>query len=160
MSDEPIKKTYRDVEIVYVERDDRWNFTVNGRERNSDSLAQAKESIDRSLDYERKERPWKPFAAYLKKYSGDDFQAVTVTSQADPGRYNTGLYFWVTKGPKKERSKESAFDLYVVSPENIQKIARWRELDKEIDRLGGEQRKLNEEMERVKAPETAETAKT
>lgn len=158
MTDEPIKKTYRDVEIVYVERNDKWNFTVNGRERNSDSLAQAKESIDRSLDYERKERPWKPFAAYLKKYSGDDFQSVTVTSQADPGRYTSGVYFWVTKGAKKERSKESIFDLYAVNPENDQKIARWRELNKEIDRLGGEQRKLNEEMEHVKAPEAAEKA--
>lgn len=156
MSDEPIKKTYRDVEIVYVERDDKWNFTVNGRERNSDSLTQAKESIDRSLDYEKKERPWRPFAAYHKDYN-QDFVPVTVTSVADRG-YGSSTYYWISKN--KKRSKESEFELFAATPENEQKIVRWRELGKQIDRLDAEQRKLVEEMERIKAPEAAEKAVT
>lgn len=158
MTDEPIKKTYRDVEIVYVERDDKWNFTVNGRERNSDSLTQAKESIDRSLDYERKERPWKAFAAYHQDYNRD-FEPVTVTSVADRG-YESATYFWIskTKNGKKKRSKESEFELFAATPENEQKIARWRELDKEIDRLNAERRQLVEGMEHVKAPAVVESA--
>lgn len=146
------------MEIVYVERDDKWNFTVNGRERNLESLAKAKESIDRALNYERKERPWKPFTAYYKRYSGDDFQLVTVTSQADPGRYNSGVYFWISKqdGRKKERSKESQFDLYAATPENEQRIARWRELDTQIDALSKEQRELQESMTHIERPKAVE----
>lgn len=70
MSTEPIKQTYRDIEIVYIESDDRWNFTVNGRERNRESLVKAKESIDRALDNEVKERPWKPFEAWFSERYG------------------------------------------------------------------------------------------
>lgn len=158
MTDEPIKKTYRDVEIIYVEREDKWNFTVNGRERNSDSLAQAKESIDRSLDYEKKERPWKPFAAYHQDYNRD-FEPVTVTSVADKG-HGSAAYYWISKvkGRDKKRSKESEFELFAATPENEQKIARWRELNAEIRRLDSEKRQLVHEMEHVKAPEAAEKA--
>lgn len=157
---ELIKHTYRDVEIIYVEREDHWNFTVNGRERNLESLAKAKESIDRSLDYERKERPWKPFEAYLQRYSSDDFEKVTITSQAESSRYSGSQSFWVSKNRngKKERSKESQHDLYAATAENEQKIARWRELDKEIDARTLEQRTLKEAMESVRAPEAAESA--
>lgn len=151
MSTETIKQIYRDIEIVYVELHDKWNFTVNGRERNSDSLAQAKESIDRSLDYEKKERPWKPFAAYHQDYNRD-FEPVTITSVADRG-YGSSTYYWISKG--KKRSKESEHELYAATPENEQRITRWRELDKEVDRLEDEKRQLVAEMEHVKAPEAA-----
>lgn len=145
-----IRQTYRDVEIVYVERSDRWNFIVNGRERNVESLAKAKESIDRSLDYEHKEKPWKPFAAYWKDY-GCDFVPVMVTSEADK-RYGSTRYYWISKpgrNGKKERSKESEFELYAVTPENDKAIARWRELDAEIERLSKEQRELTETLAKI-----------
>jgi hypothetical protein len=148
-----ITQTYRGVEIVYIESADRWNFIANGRERNAESLAKAKESIDRSLDYERKERPWKPFAAYHKDY-GRGFDPVTVTSEADRD-YGSDKYFWISKAGKngrKERSKESEFELYAASVENEQKIARYRELDAEIKRLSSEQRQLVETMTKVTAP--------
>lgn len=36
-----ITETYRDVEIVYKETENVWNFTVNGKERNRESLIKA-----------------------------------------------------------------------------------------------------------------------
>lgn len=155
MSTNEIKQTYREVEIVYVESQDKWNFTVNGRERNSDSLAQAKESINRSLDYEKKERPWKPFPAYHQDYNRD-FEPVTITSIADKS-YGSRTYYWVSNG--KKRSKESGHELYAATPENEQRITRWRELDKEVDRLEDEKRQLVAGMEHVKTPESTDAAK-
>lgn len=153
MSTDTIKQTYRDVEIVYIEREDKWNFTVNGRERNLESLAKAKESIDRSLDYERKEKPWKPFAAYYHRSTSEGFTKVTVTSEADY-RYGSGKYYWITadNGRKKERSKESELFLYAVTPENERRIAKWQELDEQIDRFSKQQKDLVESMDRAQPP--------
>ena len=147
MSNE-LKQTYRDVEIVYVERDDRWNFTVNGKERNRESLVKAKESIDRALDHERVEKPWEPFAAYL--FRGGELREVKVTSQADTSRYSNSRQYWIAQGGK--RSKEPECYLYAVTPENEKAIARWRELEAEIDRLSQEQRMLIDGMTKVQIP--------
>src|SRR5688572_28389089 len=96
MSNDQIRRAYRDVEITYIEQDDHWNFIVNGRERNAESLVKAKESIDRALDHERKERPWRPFAAYcFRGHSG--FDPVMITSQADTGRYSSSRQYWISK---------------------------------------------------------------
>lgn len=150
MGNEPIKQTYRDVEVIYVESSDHWNFIVNGRERNAESLAKAKEFIDRSLDYERKEKPWKPFAAYHKDYNRD-FTPITVTSEADRG-YGSARYFWVSRSNpngSKQRSKESELEIYAATPENEAAIARWRELNAEVDRIEAEKRVLVEGMAKI-----------
>lgn len=151
---ELITHVYREIEITYRERDDDWNFMVNGRERSLESLTKAKESIDRALDYEKKERPWKPFTAYLKKYGNDPFVLVTITSQAETSRYSNAVQYWVSQpnGKKKERSKESAIDLYAATPENEQAIAKWITLDAEIEALSAQQRQLVEGMAQVETP--------
>lgn len=141
MSTEQIKQTYRDVEIIYIEREDKWNFTVNGRERNLESLAKAKESIDRALDREVKERPWKPFEAwYEDRYGNREYRKVRVTSEADKdyGRRQ----FWITReiedrhGRKEQKRSKVAMDyLFAATPENDEKIRRIIELRKEADSL-------------------------
>lgn len=164
MSIEQIKQTYRDVEIVYVERDDRWNFIVNGRERNLESLAKAKESIDRALDREVKERPWKPFEAwYESRYGERDYQKVKVTSEADKdyGRRQ----FWISKqiepkyaGDKDhKRSKVQMDYLFAASPENDEKIRRIVELRKEADRLYEQAGVLRAELTPILTAEAAQT---
>lgn len=144
MSTETIKQTYRDVEIVYVESDDKWNFTVNGRERNLESLAKAKESIDRALDKEVKERPWKPFEAwYTGGYGGGDFQKVRVTSEADKdyGRRQ----FWISReaenkyNQKEQKRQKVTMDyLFATSPQNDEKIDKIISLREQADKLYAE----------------------
>lgn len=154
MANEPIKHTYREVEIVYVESGNVWNFIANGRERNVESLTKAKETIDRSLDYERKERPWKPFAAYFHRSTSEGFMPVTVTSQAEQ-RYGSGAYYWITSENegKKSRHKEHESYLYATTPENEAAIARWQELDVQIEALAKEQQGLVKHMAKAQPAE-------
>lgn len=141
MATEIIKQTYRDVEIVYIEREDKWNFTVNGRERNLESLAKAKESIDRALDKEVKERPWKPFEAWYENRHGErDYQKVRVTSEAD--RDYGRRQFWITRevedkyGQKEQKRQKVTMDyLFAVSPDNDERIQQVMELRKQADSL-------------------------
>lgn len=159
MSTETIKQTYRDVEIVYVERDDKWNFIVNGRERNLESLAKAKESIDRALDREVKEKPWKPFEAwYENRYGGREYEKVRVTSEAD--RDYGRRQFWITRekdnsygGKEQKRSKEQIDCLFAVTPENDEKIRQMIELRKQADELYAQASTLRSKL----APILAET---
>lgn len=140
MSTDTITQTYRDIEIIYVEREDKWNFTVNGRERNLESLAKAKESIDRALDREVKEKPWKPFEAwYENRYGSHDYEKVRVTSEAD--RDYGRRQFWIIRevedrGTKTQKRQKVQIDyLFAVTPENDEKVRRVIELRKQADEL-------------------------
>lgn len=41
-----IKVIHSGIEILYVEGENKWTFTLRGRDRSADSLAKAKEYID------------------------------------------------------------------------------------------------------------------
>jgi len=125
-----ITETYRDIEIIYRETENVWNFTVNGKERNRESLLKARESIDNALDKEVKEKPWQPFDAYLCRFG--DIERVKVTSEADSGY--SGKRYWIVRSDKK-RVRESGHNLYAVNAENDRLLAEWRELDARIDQL-------------------------
>lgn len=158
MTDEPIRKTYRDVEIVYVEGSDKWNFTVNGRERNLETLAKAKESIDRALDREVKEKPWKPFEAWFESRFGNrDFEKVRVTSEAD--RDYGRRQFWITREAKQRRSKEPMDYLFASTPENEEKINQIIALRQQAEKLYAEAGTLKSQLTPILASEATETAK-
>lgn len=164
MSTEQPKYTYRDIEIVYIEGSDRWNFTVNGKERNRESLAKAKESIDRALDTEVKERPWKPFEAwYESRFGGNrDFKKVTVTSEADKdyGRRQ----FWISEKiePKyasdktTKRSKVSMEYLFAATPENDERIDRIIALREQAEKLYAESRTISGQLTPISTSEAVE----
>lgn len=153
MTDETIRKTYRDVEIVYVESDDKWNFTVNGRERNLESLAKAKESIDRALDREVRERPWKPFEAwYENRYGSTEYQKVRVTSEAD--RDYGRRQFWISKeikpkyaGDKTNKKEKVGMDyLFAATPENDERISQVTSLREQAEKLYAEASTLRSQL--------------
>lgn len=146
---EQIKVTYGGVEIVYVERENRWRFELRGRERSSESLEKAKEAIDRPEPQEKK--PFTRVSAWVSKYSG--FEKVEVTSIAEGGYGHTRVWTVGTGGRRgKERSKESA-SLCYPSPENDEKVAKWLELSKQIDSLREQQIKLVKTMTSLKVEE-------
>ena len=51
--------TYRDIAITYDEQKDKWFFTLRGRDRSADSLANAKKAIDAPPPKE--EKPFERF---------------------------------------------------------------------------------------------------
>jgi hypothetical protein len=153
MGTELIKHTYRDIEITYIEGNDKWNFTVNGRERNRESLTKAKESIDRALDNEVKERPWQPFEAwYENRYSGNrDYEKVRVTSEAD--RDYGRRQFWImrevtdNKGNKEQKRVKVQMDyLFASTPENDQKIRQITELREQANKLYEEAKAVSSKL--------------
>lgn len=133
-----ITETYREIEIVLLEEENKWRFTANGRERTAPSIVKAHEYIDNALDEvaTKKVKAWKPFEAYFKVSYQDTFEVVTVTSQAEDGRDN----FWINNKNKdyrgfkeKGRSKERVSTLFVISPENDKLIAEYKALVKQAE---------------------------
>ena len=153
MSDQPITTTYRDIVITYWEGDNKWRFTANGRERSSESLVKAKESIDRALDEVKAEKvkPWQPFEAYLgDRYStSGKYQKVKVTSVAEDRGYGEGK-MWVSNNGN--RSKESISSLYAVTPENDALISEIQRLTKEREALEEKLREAKGKMVNIEVP--------
>lgn len=164
MSTEQPKYTYRDIEIVYIEGSDRWNFTVNGRERNRESLAKAKASIDNALDNEVKEQPWKPFEAwYENRYGGNrDYVKVRVTSEAD--RDYGRRQFWISvpvepkyAGDKDSKRQKVQIDyLFAVTPENDARIEKITALKEEAEKLFNEARTISGQLTPISTTEAVE----
>lgn len=134
-----IKHTHDGIEIEYVERDNKWKFTLRGRERIVDSLAQAKLAIDKP---EPKDKPpFERIKAYWRySYGSDKFSTVEVTSIAASSRYHTGTEVWIVNG--KERSKVDQSRVFPVTPANTERVqaievlwAQREAIDKKITEL-------------------------
>jgi hypothetical protein len=154
----PIKTTYRETEIIYLEDPNRWRFTANGRERSAESLVKAREAIDRALDEvrEKKQKPWEPFEAYFAKgYRDEGFVRVRVTSVAEERSYSSEPKFWISKPDAKgkpERSKESASSLFKLCAENEALITEMGKLYAERERVDGAIRDARRQMVKIEIP--------
>jgi hypothetical protein len=118
MNDAILKTTYEDIVITYWESDDTWRFELRGRDRKADSLAKAKELIDKPAPQEKTFKPIE--VLFCKGYENSTFTPATVTSIADAG-WRGGTHVWISCNGS--RSKESTRDLYAVCPENDALIA-------------------------------------
>ena len=58
-----MKTVYQDIAIEYDEQSNAWKFELRGRSRGADSLAKAKEAIDKEPVEKRK--PFPKFEAWL-----------------------------------------------------------------------------------------------
>lgn len=137
--------TYGGIKITYDERSNKWMFELRGRERSAESLAKAKEAIDKPEPKDKK--PFTKFEAWFLRMYGCEAKRVTVTSVAD-STWRDGVHLWVVDG--KGRSKESASDLYPCSPWNDQIIAEMQAIRAQIDDL---KRKLTKRKEKLKCAE-------
>jgi pyocin large subunit-like protein len=142
---EPLKVMHDGIEIRYVEGEDVWRFELRGRERSSESLAKAKEAIDKPEPKERK--PFTRFKAYRSSY-GERYVVVEVTSFADTPFWS-GTQYWVT-GDKK-REKVSHRNLYPVNEHNTPLVEQIAELSKQVDELQDKIRKVSEKLQSVAA---------
>lgn len=138
-----MKTTHSEIEINYNENDNRWHFELRGRNRSTDSLAKAKEAIDKE-PAEKRKQTFPRFEAYLFKSYESSAKIVTVTSVADEtGRGR--LQFWISE-KNGSRSKEHASSLFPVNEKNTAIIAEIEQLSAEINAL---EEKKSEHQERL-----------
>lgn len=123
MSDN-IAIVYNNVEIIYDENDNVWRFELRGRQRSTESLAKAKEAIDKPLPVGKKK--FERFSAYLARHDSG-FKIVEVTSIADGPSWRNKTEVWITFDGN--RQKVGLDDLYAVTPENEALIAKWKQHD-------------------------------
>jgi hypothetical protein len=141
--------TYQDIVIGYYESDNQWTFELRGRERTVESLAKAKEAIDKPAP--EKKEAFKPIAAFNYENNhymgigGAKFVAVTITSLVEAGHYA-----WINSSEKgyrsNGRSKERADNLYLATSENAEKVVAWAALQKQVVELTEKMEVLKKSM--------------
>lgn len=151
-----IKDTYREVEIILLEDENKWRFTANGRERTAPTLPKAREYIDNALDAVKgkKEKQWEPIPAWKSApFDKQKFTRVTITALAEGRRYS-GPEVWVKSDVDGKRSKEDLNLLFADTDANAEAIRRIQQLESEIKRVTGEMGELREKMDRITLPNT------
>lgn len=104
-----VQVTHREIPIIYDEREDKWCFTLRGRDRSAESLAKAKGIIDKPVPTE-KAKPFQHIPAWDFGYN-DLPKRVKVTGIGE-GRYShQKLSVWITDG-KQRRKENAAFRVY------------------------------------------------
>lgn len=117
MSDN-FKTTHRGVEIVYLEDENKWRYTVNGRERSAVGLAKARANINKALESVQTAK-WEPFDAFLYNY--DSYERVKVTAIAEGGRWRGAENAWIERDGRRERASTGM--LFKASDENAALLA-------------------------------------
>jgi hypothetical protein len=130
-TEEIVKTTYSGVEIVYWESDNKWRFTLRGRERSAETLLNAKAAIDKPAP-EEKAKPFEKVNA-IKCNSYDTIYG-QVTSIAEKNRYSSQTEVWFTS-EKLGRRKEALSDLREDTPENRALLAEAAKIAKEAASL-------------------------
>lgn len=102
MKNTSIKFTHDRTLITYDEQENKWKFTLRGRDRSAESLLKAKEIIDKPVE---KAKPFEKIPAWFFKY-GDGPIKVDVTGVAESHGYGGEVSVWVNN--KGTRSKERA----------------------------------------------------
>lgn len=135
----PITVVHSDITITYNEGENKWTFTLRGRDRSADSLAKAKEFIDKPLPPE-KAKPFEKIPAWFFRYSSAP-KKIEVTGIAEGRGYGGDDKVWISE--KGVRSKESVrLAIYPQNPKNdqivqtiVEKMKQREKLSEEISNL-------------------------
>jgi hypothetical protein len=141
---------YNEIKITYREAQDDWTFELRGRNRSAESLAKAKEAIDKTPAEKRK--PFPRFEAYRLNYRG--VERVTITSAAEERYGRTApesVMFWISDKDGK-RQQESARCLYPVNEHNDKVMIERGIVVKEIEALNVKLGEINGRLEMAKIP--------
>lgn len=144
---EQVKVIHDEIEIVYIEGDNKWEFVLRGRTRRVDSLAMARDAINK-VPAEKK-TPFVRLDCFLiDNYSDDGRRIVTVTSYAGKSKWN-GPEWWILNNGKREKVGQSCLVL-----NNDHNQALFSELDsiaKQVEVLGSKRGLLRLELKRLSA---------
>lgn len=97
---EVVKTTHRGIEISYNETKNTWHFTLRGRDRTAETLANAKAAIDKPDPSGKK--PFERIKAIMTEY-GTNFLEGEITSIAENGYGRQ--YVWFTTEPRGRRKE-------------------------------------------------------
>ena len=141
-----MKETYKGVEIVYSEENNRFEFELRGKERFASSLKLAKEAIDKPVAGPAGKK-FNPVRALHCSYSG--VRPGTITSIAEPG-YRSSQQVWFVTDEGKSRSKESLSQMCEESKPNLTLYAKSKALDKEAETLRKKAEAMRNSMKPIK----------
>src|SRR5687767_3440774 len=111
-----IQVVHDETTITYNESEDKWEFTLRGRDRSAGSLVKAKEYIDKPVPAE-KAKPFEKIAAWKFGYS-DKPVRVEITGIAESPSYRrNALSVWIKNGTQREKV-DVLYCIYPSNPEN------------------------------------------
>lgn len=143
---EQLKVAYDGIEITYDESSDSWKFELRGRARSAESLAKAKEYIDKPIPADKKAFARIP-AVYMRYYDATP-DTGEITSIAETPRYSSLSEVWFV-GSDKARKKLNARDMYNTHDENKRKMAQIVSNQAEVKRLNEASRELYNALEKI-----------
>jgi hypothetical protein len=115
MNTKPITVVHDDTTITYNESENRWTFTLRGRDRSAESLAKAKEYIDKPLPPE-KAKPFEKIPAWWFRYS-EVPKKIEVTGIAEGRAYSGTEYVWINNSGNR-RKESVAHAIYPANAKN------------------------------------------
>lgn len=119
MNTKPIQVVHSDIPITYNEGENRWTFTLRGRDRSAESLAKAKEYIDKPLPPE-KAKPFEKIPAWFFEFQSTP-KKVEITGIAEGRGYGSNTqYVWINAPGK--RSKEPVHNIVPSNKKNDELI--------------------------------------
>lgn len=141
--------TYHDIEITYDEIENKWKFTLRGRDRSADSLGAAKAAIDKQPT--EKAKPFEKIPAWQIHYNGP-IDKVELTSIAE--RQYGRDYVWIKDSAGKRSKEVVERSIYPQNPTNdaiiaeiIQKKDALKALSKKIECLKEQLKPLKLEIQ-------------
>lgn len=151
MSITPLTVTYGGVKIQYAEQTNKWNFELNGRERNVESLTAAKNMIDKPAPKDKKpfiRIPVYRFSSQFFDKSKSSFIKTEITSIAEAS-YGGSSHVWIVD-PNKSRSKVRIESLFADTEANITKMKAYDLLVGSRDEINTQLASITKRMERAK----------
>jgi hypothetical protein len=136
---------YKEVEIVYSEENSRFEFELRGKERYAESLAKAKEAIDKPVPGPAGKK-FEPVRALFRSYRG--VKPGTITSIAESGYRSQEV--WFTQDEDKRRSKEWLSNMCEESESNLLLYKDSKALYKEAESLRSKAEAKRESMKPIK----------
>jgi hypothetical protein len=150
VSDQSITIQHGGVEILYMETENKWRFELRGRERFAESLAKAREAIDKP-EPKPKGKPFEGIKAYIEKGrwdKGPEFRVIEVTSIAET-RYGRPEV-WITDSG--DRKKVHADTVFAITGDNDVLIADLKNLNVERARIGTKITNCRERLKPIALP--------
>lgn len=150
----PFKIEHNGVTITYDEPRNLFCFELRGRQRTAESLAKAREAIDKPV--KEKAKPFERFKAWKRdsiSWGTSDYVEVEVTSIAE-ATYDEASEVWVNNTPGSFRSREKiqASSVFPRNERNDAVVAEWKERQGRIKALETEQKATVKKLKSYEIP--------
>lgn len=136
-----ITTEHNGITITYNEPMNIWEFELRGRSRTAESLAKAKEAIDKPPKNKAEAKTFKRCEAFA--FSFGEVKRITVTSIADEDSWN-GAQCWVIQDGR--RSRQPVHSTYAITPENEARVKEFISTTEKIKALRSKTEQIKQAM--------------